>query len=45
MLKIIQSMKPELVSKDTLDKVAQVIAPVAEAIMPKDDPKLKHAQA
>jgi hypothetical protein len=45
MLKLIQSMKPELVSKDTLDKVAQVIAPVAEAIMPNDDQKLNPAPA
>jgi len=43
MLKLIQSMKPDLVSQDTLAKVAEVIAPVTQALSP--DQKLDPAPA
>jgi len=46
MLTLIQGMKPELVSNDTLDKVKEIMTPVAEAMLPPDQkPKLDPAPA
>ena len=44
MLKLIQTMKPNLVSQDALDKVAEVLKPMTDAITPPDQ-KLDPAPA